>query len=48
MVGAVLGGVRVDGHAADRIDSPAGRHVVMMVMLYGHGGALPLIPLGGI
>jgi DNA-binding FrmR family transcriptional regulator len=37
MLGAVLGGVRIDGHAADRIGRAGGRARVMMAGGFAHG-----------
>ena len=51
MIGAVLGGMRIDGHAADGIDRPVCRCVLVMttvVMFRRHACTLSLIPLGGI
>jgi hypothetical protein len=48
VVGAMLGVVRIDRHAAYGVDRSVGSRCVMMVMLCGHGNVLPLIPLGGI
>ena len=47
MVGAVFGGMRVDRHAADRVNRTASGRVVMMAM-FGHAHTLHLIPPGGI
>src|SRR4029453_3316248 len=46
--GAMLGVVRIDRHAAYGVDRSVGYRKLMMVILCGHGRALPLIPLGGI
>jgi hypothetical protein len=48
VVGAMLGVVRIDRHAAYGVDRSVRSRCVMMVMLCGHGSVLPLIPLGGI
>ena len=48
IVGAVFGRVRIDRHAADRVDRAACRRVLMMVMAFRHACTLPTIPPGGI
>ena len=51
MIGAVLGGVRIDGHAADGIDRaglPMRARDDTVVMFRRHACTLSLIPLGGI
>jgi hypothetical protein len=51
MFGAMLGGVRIDRHATDRIDRATCRRVVVMtsvLMLRRHACTLSQIPPGGI
>jgi hypothetical protein len=51
MISAMLGGVRIDRHAADRIDRATCRCVVVvtpLVMLRRHARTLSQIPPGGI
>ena len=50
MIGAMLGGVRIDRHAADGIDRAVRCVLVMMArgVLWRHACALPQIPPGGI